>query len=142
LLHTTLFNFISSLIYLKGPLKCVISLFDYKKRAELFNLTSGAPPGLYRNTVACRAVTMQRPSEMGGYTSAVSGQRLGKHVAVATQQILNNATVGLQQWKICVFYVVRARVSYCSGRQLEYSGGCYGLLKRDIPLHYRSPRFK
>jgi hypothetical protein len=32
---------------------------------------------------------------MGAYTRAVSGQRLGKHVPVAREQILNNATVGL-----------------------------------------------
>jgi hypothetical protein len=38
---------------------------------------------------------------MDEYTVAVYGQRLG-------QQILNNATVGLQQWKSCVFYVVVA----------------------------------
>jgi hypothetical protein len=44
--------------------------------------------------------------KMGGCTRTVSGQRLGKHVPVATQQILNNATVGLQQWRSCVFYVV------------------------------------
>jgi hypothetical protein len=36
---------------------------------------------------------------MGGYTVAVSGQRLGKHFPVARQQIFNSATVGLQQWK-------------------------------------------
>jgi hypothetical protein len=29
---------------------------------------------------------------MDGYTKAVSGQRLGKHVLVARQQILNNET--------------------------------------------------
>jgi hypothetical protein len=45
---------------------------------------------------------------MDGYTRDVSGQRVGKHVAVARQQIFNNATVGLQQWKSCVFYVVHA----------------------------------
>jgi hypothetical protein len=28
---------------------------------------------------------------------------------VARQQILNNATVGLQQWKSCLFYVVHVR---------------------------------
>jgi hypothetical protein len=44
--------------------------------------------------VACRAVPMQRPRD-----EPVSGQRLCKHVPVARQQILNNATVGLQQWK-------------------------------------------
>jgi hypothetical protein len=38
---------------------------------------------------------------MGGYTRDVCRQRLGKHVPVARQQILNNAVVGLQQWKIC-----------------------------------------
>jgi hypothetical protein len=42
---------------------------------------------------------------MGAYTRAVSGQRLGKHVPVAMQQILNNATVGSNNRKI-VFYVV------------------------------------
>jgi hypothetical protein len=47
---------------------------------------------------------------MGGYKRAVSGQRLGKHVPTARQQILNNATVVLQKWKICVFYVVRAEM--------------------------------
>jgi hypothetical protein len=36
---------------------------------------------------------------MGGYTRANSGQRLSKHVPIVRQQILNNATVGLQQWK-------------------------------------------
>jgi hypothetical protein len=41
-------------------------------------------------------------------TRAVSGHRLGKHVPVARQQILNTATGGLQQWKSCVFYVVSA----------------------------------
>jgi hypothetical protein len=47
---------------------------------------------------------------MGGYTGRVSGQRLGKHVPVARQQILNNVTVELQQWKSFVFYVVRAEI--------------------------------
>jgi hypothetical protein len=37
--------------------------------------------------------------EMVVYTRAVSGQRLGKHIPIARQQILNNTTVGLQQWK-------------------------------------------
>jgi hypothetical protein len=45
---------------------------------------------------------------MDGYARAVSGQRLGKHVPVARQQILNNVKVELQQWENCVFYVVRA----------------------------------
>jgi hypothetical protein len=45
---------------------------------------------------------------MGGYTRVVSGQRLGKHFPIATQYIFINATVGLQQWKTRVFYVVRA----------------------------------
>jgi hypothetical protein len=47
---------------------------------------------------------------MGGYTTAVSGQWLGKHVPVARQQILNNATVRLQQWKSCVFYMVNVEM--------------------------------
>jgi hypothetical protein len=33
--------------------------------------------------------------EMGGYTRAVSGQRLGKYVPDARKQIIDNATVGL-----------------------------------------------
>jgi hypothetical protein len=36
---------------------------------------------------------------MGGYTRAVSGQRLREHVPVYRRHILNNATVGLQQGK-------------------------------------------
>jgi hypothetical protein len=39
---------------------------------------------------------------MDGYTRAFPQQRLGKHFPVARQHILNNATVGLQQWKNCV----------------------------------------
>jgi hypothetical protein len=38
---------------------------------------------------------------MGGYTRVVSEQRLDKHVPVASKQILNNAKVGLHQWKAC-----------------------------------------
>jgi hypothetical protein len=41
--------------------------------------------------------------------AAVSGKRLGKHVPVPRQHILN-ATVELQQWKNCVFYVVRTEM--------------------------------
>jgi hypothetical protein len=41
--------------------------------------------------------------EIGGYTRPISGQRLGKHAPIARQQILNNATVVLQQWKRDVF---------------------------------------
>jgi hypothetical protein len=47
---------------------------------------------------------------MGEYTTAVSEQRFGKHVPIARQQILNNASVGLQQWKSCVFYMVGAEM--------------------------------
>jgi hypothetical protein len=32
------------------------------------------------------------------------------NVPIARQQILNNATVGLQQWRSCVFYVICAEV--------------------------------
>jgi hypothetical protein len=53
----------------------------------------------HENTAACRAVDCKM---------AISEQRLGKHVPVSRQQILNYATVGLKQWKSCVFYVVRA----------------------------------
>jgi hypothetical protein len=46
--------------------------------------------------------------ELGGYTRAATGQRLYKHVPVDRYQILNNATVGIEQWESCVFYVARA----------------------------------
>jgi hypothetical protein len=59
--------------------------------------------------------------EMGGYTRAVSGQRFGKHVPVARQHIINNATVGLQQWKSCVFCVVRAEMLYARDTVSEES---------------------
>jgi hypothetical protein len=35
--------------------------------------------------------------EMGGYMRPISGQRLGKHIPVVRQQILNSGTVGIQQ---------------------------------------------
>jgi hypothetical protein len=40
----------------------------------------------------------------------VSGKRLGKDAPVASQEILNNATDCLQQWKLGIFYVVRAEM--------------------------------
>jgi hypothetical protein len=46
------------------------------------------------NIIACRALLIQR-HKMGGYSTAVSGQRLGKHVPVARQQIPNNTIVEL-----------------------------------------------
>jgi hypothetical protein len=46
---------------------------------------------------------------MGEYIRHVSGRRLAKHVPIARQQILNNATVRLQQWNNDVLYVVRAK---------------------------------
>jgi hypothetical protein len=45
------------------------------------------------------------------YTVTVSGQWLGKHIPVARQQIINNATVGLQQWK----WGVSTVRSHCQG---------------------------
>jgi hypothetical protein len=54
----------------------------------------------------------------------VSGQRLGKHVPLVTQQILNNATVGLQQWKKKKnFLHGSCRDVISKGRQL-YTGVC------------------
>jgi hypothetical protein len=52
---------------------------------------------------------MQR-SRDGRIYQTFSGQRLGKHVSVAMEQILNNATFGLQQGKSLVFCVVRAEI--------------------------------
>jgi hypothetical protein len=46
------------------------------------------------STVAWRPM-LCKDRETGGYTRDVSGQRLGKHVSVARQQIINNATVVL-----------------------------------------------
>jgi hypothetical protein len=45
---------------------------------------------------------------MGEYMKAASGQRLHIHVAIPGQQILNNSTIELQQWKRSDFYMVRA----------------------------------
>jgi hypothetical protein len=59
------------------------------------------------NIVSGSTVAMQRPRDGWVYKS-VSGQRLSKHVLTARQQILNNATVLLQQWNRLVIYVVRA----------------------------------
>jgi hypothetical protein len=50
------------------------------------------------NIVSCRAVSRQQP------------RNKQRKTPVVRQQIFNNATVGLQQWKICVFYVVRAKM--------------------------------
>jgi hypothetical protein len=46
---------------------------------------------------------------MGGYTTAVSGQRLGEHVPAARQQILNNATAAYNNVR-AVFCMVRAEI--------------------------------
>jgi hypothetical protein len=67
---------------------------------------------------------------MAGYTRTVSGQRLGKHVPVARQQILNIATVGLQHWKSCVLYVVRAESLYAL---VDKSNDLIGNGTRDLP---------
>jgi hypothetical protein len=42
----------------------------------------------------------------------VPWQQLSKHVPVAKQQILNNSTVGLQQYKEGVFYAVCSEMLY------------------------------
>jgi hypothetical protein len=62
-----------------GEMKCV---HNFSRRTVNGDIFGSLTHGQEENNVA-----------------AVSGQRLGKHVPVARQQILNNATVGLQQWK-------------------------------------------
>jgi hypothetical protein len=64
--------------------------------------------------------------EMDGYTKAVSGQRLGKHVPVARQHILNNAIVGSQQWNSCFLCVPCQDVIRKGQGQFSqfYTGGC------------------
>jgi hypothetical protein len=47
---------------------------------------------------------------MDRYTRDICGEWLGKHITVATQQIFNNATVGLQQGKSSVFDMIRAEM--------------------------------
>jgi hypothetical protein len=67
---------------------------------------------------------------MGGYTRAVSGQRIGKNVPVARQQILNNTTVEIQQWKhgVSTWSVPRSYLednwgaSVCSVRECVKTG--------------------
>jgi hypothetical protein len=63
---------------------------------------------------------------MDGYTRAVSGQRLCKHVPVARQQILNIATTKLQQWKNDIVYLIRAEMLQAKER-LELSQICTGV---------------
>jgi hypothetical protein len=50
-----------------------------------------------------------------------SGQQLGKHVPIARQQILNNATTEQQQWKWGIFYVVLAEMLKLGGLSLVES---------------------
>jgi hypothetical protein len=46
---------------------------------------------------------------MDGYTRAVCGQQLGKHVPVASQQISKIATVGYNNER-AVSYMIRAEI--------------------------------
>jgi hypothetical protein len=71
---------------------------------------------------------LRNDREIGGYSRAVSRQRLGKHVPVARQQILNNATVGLQQWKTECFLCRPCRDIISKGHKVSvvqfYRGVC------------------
>jgi hypothetical protein len=64
---------------------------------------------------------------MGEYTGAVSGQRLGKHIPVATQQILNAATVKCMNRKavFSVWYMPRCYKQGARSDQVQFcTGGC------------------
>jgi hypothetical protein len=67
-------------------------------RFRLVTLVREGKPGrtLFRRIILWRIDPLldNACKKMGGYTKAISGQRLGKHVPVARQQILNIATVG------------------------------------------------
>jgi hypothetical protein len=68
---------------------------------------------------------------MGEHTRALSGQWLSKHVPIARQQILNNATVGLQQWRSSVFCMVH--VERLKGRQgLELSQLSFNSVRESV----------
>jgi hypothetical protein len=58
--------------------------------------------------------------EVGGYTRAVSGQRLGRHVPVARQKIRNNATVERNNGR-AVFSMWSVPRCYKQGTRLELS---------------------
>jgi hypothetical protein len=60
---------------------------------------------------------------MNKYTMAVSGQRLGKHVPISRQQILNNITGGLQQSK-SVFSTWSVQRCYISKGKSQFSQFC------------------
>jgi hypothetical protein len=75
--------------------------------------------------------------EMGGYTRAVSRQRLGKHVPVARQQILNNATFGVQKWKSRVFYVVRFGMLY-SRDKVSLVSSVWEFVREDLSRRQRN----
>jgi hypothetical protein len=65
---------------------------------------------------------------MGGYTRVVSEQRLGKHVPVARQQILNNATVGRNNRRV-VFSMEPGPRCYKQGTSLDSVEFCTGVLE-------------
>jgi hypothetical protein len=60
-------------------------------------------------------------------TATVSGQRLGKHVLVASQQILNNATVGPNNRK-AVFSMWSVLRYYKQGTKLVENSALHGRL--------------
>jgi hypothetical protein len=64
--------------------------------------------------------------EMDGNTRVVSGQRLGKHVPIARQKILNNTKVGIQQ-RTTVFLMWSVPRCYKQGTSLESVSSVRGL---------------
>jgi hypothetical protein len=73
---------------------------------------------------------------MGGYTRAVSGQRLGKHVPAARQQSLNNAKVGTTMEDMCFLCgLCRDVISKRQGRLIVLHGS---LWKEDFSRRQRN----
>jgi hypothetical protein len=62
---------------------------------------------------------------MGGYTGAISGKRLGKHIPVARQQSLNNATVKCNNRRAVVSMWSMPRC-YKQGKRLDQVQFCMG----------------
>jgi hypothetical protein len=74
------------------------------------------------NIVGCRAVAMQQQQD--GYTRAVSGQRLCKHVLCRNESRHNNGRSVLSMWSMLRCYK--------QGTRLELSQFCMGAVKREL----------
>jgi hypothetical protein len=82
-------------------------LADLTERRLIFPMSEVQIFTIDRSDWLTYFVVFRNPSmQIPRYTSAISGNG-SANIPAARQQILNNAVVGLQQWKSRVSYVVR-----------------------------------